>query len=68
MAAIVIGVSHVPGVGFAVAKKFCQQGYKVGIVGRQAERLEKAKEAITEAVPGAQVATAIADATVGEVG
>ena len=67
MAAIVIGVSHMPGVGFAVAKKLAAEGLKVGIVGRQKERLDRAKDAIEESVPGAQIAIAIADATVGEV-
>lgn len=49
--AIIVGVSSLPGLGHSIAKKFAMEGMKVGIVGRRAERLERAKNDI-EAHPG----------------
>lgn len=63
MSAIIVGVSSVPGIGFAVAKKFAQQGLVIGIVGRQAERLAHAKSEIEAAVSGAVVEALVADST-----
>jgi len=63
MAAIVIGVSNVPGIGFAVAKKMAAEGLKVGIIGRQLGKLEAAKAAILKEVPSAVVSCETADAT-----
>eukprot|EP00931_Biecheleriopsis_adriatica_P049716 TRINITY_DN28767_c0_g1_i2.p1 TRINITY_DN28767_c0_g1~~TRINITY_DN28767_c0_g1_i2.p1 ORF type:complete len:371 (+),score=69.48 TRINITY_DN28767_c0_g1_i2:123-1115(+) len=60
---VVVGVSHVPGIGFAVAKKFAQEGMKVAIIGRQASCLSDASASIKEQVTGACVDTAVADAT-----
>merc|ERR1711879_791870 len=62
-AAIVVGVSNSPGLGFAIAKRFAQGGLAVGIVGRQAERLDDCKRQIEEAVPGAVVVAVPGDAT-----
>jgi len=63
MAAIVVGVSYVPGIGFAVAKRFAQAGLRVGIVGRTEEKLKHAKAEIEAMVPGAQVTSAVGDVT-----
>ena len=60
---VVVGVSHMPGLGFAVAKKFASSGHAVGMIGRQQDRLDACKAAILEAVPSAQVLGACADAT-----
>lgn len=61
--AVVVGVSHAPGVGYAVAKRFAQGGLAVGIVGRQQARLDECKKQIEASVPGAKVTVAVADAT-----
>lgn len=63
MAVVVVGVSHVPGVGYSVAQRFAYEGMKVGLVGRHPEKLQEAKEYILEAVPEAQVLYAKADPT-----
>eukprot|EP00930_Biecheleria_cincta_P056155 TRINITY_DN42323_c0_g1_i1.p1 TRINITY_DN42323_c0_g1~~TRINITY_DN42323_c0_g1_i1.p1 ORF type:complete len:345 (+),score=59.87 TRINITY_DN42323_c0_g1_i1:46-1080(+) len=60
---IVVGVSHVPGIGFAVAKRFAAEGMTVGLIGRQSGCLADASAQIRGAVPNAQVETAVADAT-----
>lgn len=65
-AAVVVGVSHMPGIGFAVAKRFAQEGLAVGMVGRQQDRLDAAVAAIQSAVEGASVACCAADTTDGE--
>lgn len=62
-AAVVVGVSYEPGLGFAVAKRFAEGGLAVGIVGRQPERLEECKRKILESVPNAIVTAVAADAT-----
>ena len=49
------GVSRRPGLGFAVAKRFAAGGMKVGIVGRQRDRLDACRREILAAVPGADV-------------
>ena len=63
-AAVVIGVSSLPGIGHSVAKRFVQdEGMKVGIVGRRADRLERAKADIErEAGAGAACAYRVCDA------
>eukprot|EP00965_Chrysotila_dentata_P202395 6181099-Pleurochrysis_carterae.AAC.1 len=38
--AIIIGVSYMPGLGHAIAKRFAEGGLSVGIIGRNAERLK----------------------------
>jgi len=58
-----VGVSHSPGLGYAIAKRFCEGGLAVGIIGRQSARLEECKTQILEAVPGAAVTAVTADAT-----
>ena len=62
-AAVVVGVSNRPGLGFAVAKRFAAGGMKVGIVGRQSDRLDACRREILAAVPGADVECVAADAT-----
>jgi len=62
-AAVVVGVSHSPGLGYAVAKRFAEGGLAVGLVGRQPERLEACRREILDAVPGATVTYVAADAT-----
>ena len=62
-AVVVVGVSHSPGLGYAIAKRFCEGGLAVGIIGRQSARLEECKTQILEAVPGAAVTAVTADAT-----
>ena len=62
-AAVVVGVSHRPGLGFAVAKRFAAGGMKVGIVGRQPDRLDECRRDILAAVPGAEVECVECDAT-----
>mmetsp|Transcript_44713 Transcript_44713/g.117243 ORF Transcript_44713/g.117243 Transcript_44713/m.117243 type:complete len:289 (-) Transcript_44713:131-997(-) len=62
-AAIVVGVSHSPGLGYAIAKRFAEGGLSVGIIGRQTDRLEDCRAQIMEAVPGADVIAVAADAT-----
>ena len=62
-AVVIVGVSHMPGLGFAIAKKFALSGHAVGMIGRQQERLDACRAAILEAVPAAQVLGAVADAT-----
>ena len=54
-AAIVVGVSHNPGLGYAVAQRFAEGGMKVGIIGRQETALKACKAAILAEVPGADV-------------
>lgn len=63
MSALVLGVSHVPGVGHAVARRFALGGLKVGIMGRQIAKLEESKAAIISDVPGAQISCAAVDCT-----
>ena len=62
-AAVVVGVSHMPGLGFAISKRFAQGGLKVGIIGRSKERLDAVKSEIEATVPGSEVACAVADAS-----
>eukprot|EP00937_MAST-01D_sp_MAST-1D-sp2_P003890 g3890.t1 len=62
-AVVIVGVSHNPGLGFAIARKFAESGHAVGIIGRQQDRLDACKAAICEAVPSAAVAAATADCT-----
>ena len=62
-AAVVVGVSHMPGLGFAISKRFAQGGLKVGIIGRSKERLDAVKAEIEATVPGSEVACAVADAS-----
>ena len=61
--AVVVGVSHRPGLGFAIAERFARGGMAVGLIGRQAERLEECKQEILRAVPDAQVEYVQCDAT-----
>lgn len=61
--AVVVGVSHSPGIGSSVAKRFAEGGMKVGIIGRQSARLEEVKREILEAVPEADIVCAPCDAT-----
>ena len=65
-AAVIVGVSYKPGLGFAVAKRFAAGGMKVGIIGRQKDKLEACKAGILAEVPSAQVECVVADATVKE--
>jgi len=60
---IVVGVSHVPGIGFAAAKRFAKEGMAVGIIGRQADALADASAKIKDSVPDARVEAVVADAT-----
>lgn len=60
---IVVGVSHVPGIGFAAAKRFAKEGMSVGIIGRQANCLADVTAKIRDAVPDAHVEAVVADAT-----
>ena len=62
-AAVVVGVSHMPGLGFAISKRFAQGGLKVGIIGRSKERLDAVKADIEATVPGSEVACEVADAS-----
>ena len=62
-AAVLVGVSYSPGLGNAIAKRFAEGGLKVGIIGRQPERLEACKRDILQAVPGAEIECVAADAT-----
>ncbi len=62
-AAVVVGVSHMPGLGFAISKRFAQGGLKVGIIGRSKERLDAVKAEIEATVPGSEVVCAVADAS-----
>ena len=62
-AAVVVGVSNRPGLGFAVAKRFAAGGMKVGIVGRQPDRLDECRRDILTAVPGAEVECVECEAT-----
>ena len=62
-AAVVVGVSHEPGLGFAIAKRFAEGGMRVGIIGRQGERLEACKASILASIPAAQIACVECDAT-----
>ena len=61
--AVVVGVSHTPGIGSAVAKRFAEGGMRVGIIGRQPARLEEVKAEILKAVPDADIVCAPCDAT-----
>jgi NAD(P)-dependent dehydrogenase (short-subunit alcohol dehydrogenase family) len=62
-AAVVVGVSNSPGLGFAIAKRFAEGGHSVGIIGRTQERLDACKSEILAAVPGANIICISADAT-----
>lgn len=63
MAVVVVGVSHIPGIGYSVAQRFAMEGMKVALIGRHEEELVAAKNAILEQVPTAEVLFAQADAT-----
>ena len=65
-AAVVVGVSNKPGLGFAVAERFARGGHAVGIIGRQQAALEDCKAAIMREVPGARVEYCVCDATDGD--
>mmetsp|Transcript_14961 Transcript_14961/g.31724 ORF Transcript_14961/g.31724 Transcript_14961/m.31724 type:complete len:209 (+) Transcript_14961:91-717(+) len=59
--AIIIGVSYMPGLGHAIAKRFAEGGLSVGIIGRNAERLKAVQEDIeasTKDCKGVQFCTA----------
>lgn len=60
---IIVGVSNIPGVGYGLAVKFAAQGYAVGLIGRQEDRLDAARAGILLSSPGAQVAIATADSS-----
>jgi len=62
-AAVVVGVSHEPGLGFAIAKRFAEGGMNVGIIGRQGARLEACKASILASAPAAQITCYECDAT-----
>lgn len=62
-AAVVVGVSHRPGLGYAIAQRFAEGGMKVGIIGRQEEALKACKAAILAEVPSATVDFCVCDAT-----
>ena len=62
-AAVVVGVSHKPGLGFAVAKRFAEGGMPVGIVGRQQDKLDECRMAILAEYPTANVIAVRADCT-----
>jgi NAD(P)-dependent dehydrogenase (short-subunit alcohol dehydrogenase family) len=49
------------GIGFATARLFAREGARVYLNGRSPERVEAAKEAIAQDVPGAKVESAIGD-------
>ncbi|KAJ1451038.1 short-chain dehydrogenase/reductase SDR [Pelagophyceae sp. CCMP2097] len=60
---VVCGVSHKPGLGYAIARRFAAGGYKVGIIGRTESRLSAICEAIHADVAGSDVKYVVADAT-----
>ena len=62
-AAVVVGVSNRPGLGYAVAERFAAGGMKVGIIGRNPDALADCKTAILANNPGADVEFIAADAT-----
>ena len=62
-AVVIVGVSHNPGMGYAVAERFAAGGMNVGIIGRNSEALANCKNSIVSAVPGADVEFVAADAT-----
>lgn len=49
------------GIGAAVAQLFCEQGAAVCLVDRDAQALERTRDALSQAVPGARVTTWAAD-------
>lgn len=49
------------GIGFACARIFCAEGAAVTLVDASAEALDRTVSALNEAVPGARVATRVAD-------
>jgi 3-dehydrosphinganine reductase len=59
--ALVFGGSE--GIGLAVAERMSMRGMAVGIVSRNAGKLEAAKERLERHASGAEVALAVADAT-----
>lgn len=63
MAVVVVGVSHIPGIGYSVAQRFAYEGMKVGLLGKHTEKMQAAKDFICEAVPEADVLYAKADPT-----
>ena len=62
-AAVIVGVSHKPGIGAAVAQRFAEGGMRVGIIGRQSDKLEEVKRDILKACPAADIVCAPCDAT-----
>lgn len=58
---VIVGVSHSPGLGFAIARKFAREGHAVGILGRHEERLEACKAQILEEISTAQIIGVQAD-------
>ncbi len=58
-AAVVTGGNS--GIGFAIARRFLDEGAAVTIIGRSAGKGERARRALEEAVPGTRVRFAVAD-------
>jgi NAD(P)-dependent dehydrogenase (short-subunit alcohol dehydrogenase family) len=56
--------ASVSGIGLATAQGLCARGASVWINGRRPERINAAKKAIEERVPGARVMTMLADVAV----
>jgi NAD(P)-dependent dehydrogenase (short-subunit alcohol dehydrogenase family) len=44
--AVVVGVGHAQGVGAAVARRFAREGFRVTVFGRNAAKLESARESV----------------------
>jgi NAD(P)-dependent dehydrogenase (short-subunit alcohol dehydrogenase family) len=62
-AVVVVGVSYMPGLGYAIAKKFASSGHAVGMIGRQQDRLDACRAAILAECPSAKILGAAADVT-----
>lgn len=58
--ALIVGVGHPEGVGCAVARRFAREGFRVTVMGRNADKLAAAKESLRSISP-------LAEAVVGDV-
>ena len=58
---MVLGVSSAPGLGLSVSRKFAREGYRVGMIGRTQENLERCAGIIREEKEAAKVQFKVAD-------